>query len=289
MKIAKPDDVRDFCKNSDLATHLFKAYAGLKAIHESNPDSILFIEYNALVGHMTGEMDRISEFIGSPVYTHDPNNIPPSGEVDEAWDIAGLHDVRPVVCKQEYSAREVLGDEIFDHYQGGEFWNDKPEATHKINPLDTQLDASIHGDFETAEKLITHLQVVRPDCNRVAFNAGWYSLKNGRLQEGHALLDQGREEDVFGNKCASRMPKWSGEKSTVLLNLEGGLGDQIHGYRYARNIAAKAQRVIVSCSSELALLFAEDFPVVQHEAATHCGSYSGAYWSSLVWQSTIRA
>ena len=167
VKIDKPDDIKDFCKNSTLATHLFKSYAGLKAIHESNPDSILFIEYNDLVGHMTREMDRISAFIGSPVYAHDPNNIPPSGEVDEVWGIAGLHDVRPVVCKQEYSARKVLGDEIFDYYQGGEFWNDKPEAIHKIDPLDTQLDASIHGNFETAEKLITHLRVVRPDCNRV--------------------------------------------------------------------------------------------------------------------------
>ena len=123
------------------------------------------------------------------------------------------------------------------------------------------------------------------------------------------------------NKFDSMMPKWAGEKSTVLLNLEGGVGDQIHGYRYAWNIAAKARRVIVSCSSELAPLFAEDFPVVQHEAALGvyhdhwvpsmsavrplgyeysdldgssymqrtAQTYSGACWSSLGWQSTIRA
>jgi len=183
------------------------------------------------------------------------------------WKIDGLHDVRPVVGKQEYSAREVLGDKVFDYYQGGEFWKGQPEPIRNKDALDIQLEASLRGDIETSENMINALRISRPDCNRVAFNSGWYSLKNGRLQEGHELLDRGREEDVFGNKCASRMPKWSGEKSTVLLNLEGGLGDQIHGYRYARNIAAKAQRVIVSCSSELAPLFAEDFPVVQHEAA----------------------
>ena len=269
VKIAKPDDVKDFCKNSPLAQHLFDSYDGLKSVYETYPAKILFVEYDDLVRITATTMDRISDFIGAEHFNlHDTANVPPSGEIDEAWGVTGLHDVRPVVGKQEYSARKVLGDELFDYYQGGEFWNDKPEAIHKIDPLDTQLDASIHGNFETAEKLITHLRVVRPDCNRVAFNAGWYELRKGNLQAGQALLDQGRAEDIFGNKFDSIMPKWAGEKSTVLLNLEGGAGDQIHGYRYARNIAAKAQRVIVSCSSELAPLFAEDFPVVQHEAAT---------------------
>ena len=268
VKIAKVVDVKDFCKNSPLAEDLFTAYAGLKAIHEINPDSILFIEYDDLVRSPVTQLDRISDFIGAGHFnSHDFANIASSGEVDEVWKIDGLHDVRPVVGKQEYSAREVLGDKVFNFYQGGEFWKGQPEPIRNKDALDIQLEASLRGDIETSETMINALRISRPECDRVAFNAGWYSLKNGRLQEGHELLDRGREEDVFGNKCASRMPKWSGEKSTVLLNLEGGLGDQIHGYRYARNIAAKAQRVIVSCSSELAPLFAEDFPVVQHEAA----------------------
>jgi len=291
VKIAKPssrfntDDVKDFCKNSPLAKFFFESYARLKEVYETRPDSVLFIEYDDLVRSPATQMDRISDFIGADHFnSHDFANVPPSGEVDVVWGIDGLHDVRPVVGKQEYSAREVLGDEIFDYYQGGEFWKGQPDPIRDKDALDIQLEASLRGDIETSETMINALRISRPDCDRVAFNAGWYSLKNGRLQEGHELLDQGREEDVFGNKCASRMPKWAGEKSTVLLNLEGGLGDQIHGYRYARNIAAKARRVIVSCSSELAPIFAEDFPVVQHEAAT--GVYHDHWVPSM---SAVRA
>jgi hypothetical protein len=268
VKIAAPDDVKDFCKNSSLVAHLVSSYKGLKAVYETDPDSVLIIEYDDLVNDVQGQMDRISAFIAAPKFDHDPASIPPSSEVDEVWKIEGLHDVRPVIGKQEYSSREILGDKIFDYYQGGEFWKSQPDQIRDKDALDIQLEASIRGDIETSETMINALRISRPDCNRVAFNAGWYSLKNGHLQEGHELLDRGRDEDVFGNKFDSRMPQWAGEKSTVLLNLEGGLGDQIHGYRYARNIAAKARRVIVSCSGELAPIFAEDFPVVQHEAAT---------------------
>ena len=267
VKIATPDDVKDFCKNSSLAAHLVSSYEGLKAVYETDPDSVLIIEYDDLVNDVQGQMDRISAFIGAPKFDHDTASIPPSGEVDEAWKIEGLHDVRPIIGKQEYSAREILGDKIFDYYQGGEFWKSQPDQIRDKDALDIQLEASIRGDIETSETMINALRLSRPDCNRVAFNAGWYSLKNGRLQEGHALLDQGREEDVFGNKCASRTPKWAGEKSTVLLTLEGGLGDQIHAFRYAFDIAQKARQVVVACSPELAPLFAESFPVAQHEAA----------------------
>jgi hypothetical protein len=268
VKIAAPDDVRDFCKNSHLAAYLFSTYTGLKDVYKAYSDKVLFVEYDDLVRSPATQLDRISDFIGADKFnSHDFANVESPGEVDKAWDIDGLHDVRPVVGKQEYSAREILGDELFDFYQGGEFWNDTPEPDRGVDPLNIQLDASIHGDFKTSEELIKDLRVTRPDCNRVAFNAGWFAMKNGNLQEGYRLLDQGREESVFGNFFGSSQPKWGGQKSTVLLHLEGGLGDQIHAFRYASHINELAQQVIVSCSSELAPMFAESFPVVQHEAA----------------------
>ncbi len=283
VRIAKPDDVQDFCKNSQLVKHLFDTYSTLKSGYKFRPESFLFIEYDDLVFHYQEQMDRISEFIGAINYDHDAENVPPSGEVDEVWGIEGLHDVRSTIERRIYSEREVLGDELFNYYQGGEFWNDTSDPVRPVDLLDTQLEASLRGDFKTSEKLIKTLQKQRPYCNRVAFNSGWFELKKGNLQRGHELLDKGREESLFGNRFESCMPQWTAEKtpvseqtidnedgrtnSTVLLNLEGGLGDQIHNFRYAQDISKIVRQVIISCSGELAPIFAEQFPTVQREAA----------------------
>ena len=63
---------------------------------------------------------------------------------------------------------------------------------------------------------------------------------------------------------------WDGEQNgTILLNLEGGLGDQIHGARFANDIADRGNKVIVACSGPLASVVKQIegvTAVVQHEA-----------------------
>ena len=86
------------------------------------------------------------------------------------------------------------------------------------------------------------------------------------------LLDRGRIENIFGNrKPQTPAPMWDGQTSgTVLLNLEGGLGDQIHSVRWAKEIAKRGCRVVVACSGELAGLFESVdgvSAVVQHNAS----------------------
>jgi hypothetical protein len=85
-------------------------------------------------------------------------------------------------------------------------------------------------------------------------------------------MDRGRLVGVFGDKQPSvPTPMWDGKsKGIVLLSLEGGLGDQIHQVRYAKHIAARGCKVIVSCSGALASLFVDVEGVscvIQHEAA----------------------
>jgi hypothetical protein len=85
-------------------------------------------------------------------------------------------------------------------------------------------------------------------------------------------MDRGRIAGVFGNSPPDvPTPKWDGKaKGTVLLNLEGGLGDQIHQIRYAKDIAARGCKVVVACSGHLVPLFADVegvSAVVQHNAA----------------------
>jgi len=126
-----------------------------------------------------------------------------------------------------------------------------------MTKLDLQLQAGIDGDFITGQRLADEIEKETPDCNRAKFNRGWYELRKGNLLKGHHLLDAGRSENVFGNRhIGSYKPIWNGETGvTVLLSLEGGLGDQIHGVRFARNIASYGNKVVVSCLPELAELF----------------------------------
>jgi len=260
----------------DLSVYIINTYTELRNAYKEYPDNLLLIEYDELVNHTQIQMNRISDFIGVEQFTHELDNVPPSTEEDGIWGIKDLHRIRPVVSQQKYSPQELLGDELWEHYSGGEFWNDQPEPTKKETLIDLQLAAGIRGDFKKGWEIAQQLEKETPTCQRAAFNRGWYLLRQGKLLEGHKLLDQGRRQDVFGNRhIGSKQPIWNGEEGTVLLNLEGGLGDQIKSYRFAFALQERGNRVVISCSPELAPMFAENFPVVEHDAA--CGTYHD-YW-----------
>ena len=84
-------------------------------------------------------------------------------------------------------------------------------------------------------------------------------------------MNRGRIAGVFGNKRPDvPSQEWDGKsRGIILLNLEGGLGDQIHQVRYAKYIAQRGCKVIVACSGQLASLFVNVegvSSVIQHEA-----------------------
>jgi hypothetical protein len=66
-------------------------------------------------------------------------------------------------------------------------------------------------------------------------------------------MDKGRLVGVFGNKHPETITQpWDGiTKGTILLYLEGGLGDQIHQIRYAKEIAKLGNKVVVSATGSL--------------------------------------
>jgi len=123
----RADNAKDFCKNSPCAAHLFLIYHALKVGYETYPDNFLLIEYSDLVGNTQEVMDRIADFTDIPHFTHDSNNISPSTEQDKIWGIENLHKVRAKISPSKIDAREILGDKIFDYYQGGEFWKGQPD------------------------------------------------------------------------------------------------------------------------------------------------------------------
>ena len=280
-KIAEATDMEVFCQGT-LANHLFETYQTIKAGYKEFPDKFLFIDYDDLVVDTQIQLDRISDFVGIDKFTHDRINVPDSSEKDEAWGITDLHKVRKQVSKQKYSAREVLGNKLFEHYQGGEFWNDKPEPIRPKRPINFQHDVLMEGDFKKSKQLSYENLKEFPNDPDIAFNAGWAKLSDGKVAEGYKLLDKGRVTLVWGDPFQSSQPIWNGEKGVVLLRLERGLGDQLHQVRYARDLKDAGCTVVVSAHSQLAEVIStipEVDVVVQHEAAG--GVYHDYFLSAM--------
>ena len=283
-KLIKPDNITDFCKRGEAAQYLFSMYETIKNGYEEYPDNFLFIEYDDLVCNPQVQLNRITEFVGINSFVYDFDNIKGIEEIDEIWGIDNLHKVRRKLSKRQYSAKHILGQTLWNFYQGGEFWNDKPEPKKEKTPIMYQHDALMAGDFEKSKRLAYLNLSQYPDDSDICFNAGWAKLSDDEVGEGYSLLDKGRETLVWGDPhCGSTMPLWDGEENaTVLLRLERGLGDQIHQVRYARDLKKLGCTVIVSCQQPLAevLRHADGVDiVVQHEAA--CGVLHDFYLPAM--------
>jgi hypothetical protein len=275
VRIVKPDDLDAFMESDQLMTHLRAAYISLQNGYIAAPENFLFVEYEDLISNPNKQLARIHEFLELPDFDYDFNAIDGSSVSEDDENLhgtAGMHDVKPVLEKQHSdNPRDVLKN-YYSAFCQPEFWLDTPRTVPDLTDLDLQLAASTIGDFVEGWRLAQKLETEEPNNNRAAYNRGWYLLKQGLIQKGYQLLDRGRLVNVFGDSPPDApTPKWDGKsKGIVLLNLEGGLGDQIHQIRYAKYIAQKGCRVIVSCTGPLASLFIDVegvSAVIQREAA----------------------
>ena len=254
VKVAKPDNLAEFLKGQMIG-HLKQSYASLREGYTAHPENILIIDYDELLARPQDQIERIERFWGLEHFKHDFNQIDGASvaEDDEnAWGVAGLHDIKPVLKATGTDAQAILGEHYYK-FQAPKFWMGENEPQKDV--LDLQVEAAVRGDFEAAESMCKMIAELRPSDDRAAFNRGWYALRHGNLKEGFTLLDRGRHESVFGNPCPSAMPVYQGQVlngETVLLALEGGLGDQIHAARWAREIAQRGGVCVVSCAPELA-------------------------------------
>jgi hypothetical protein len=275
VRIAKPNDLEQFLRNSDLISHLKSSYQALCTGYIYDKDCFLIVEYEDLLEEPQKQLRRIEEFLGLSAFDYDLHHLDetaPKERDEEIWQVPGLHTVKPELKKQhDQDSRDVL-EHMYQNFVQPCFWREKPLTTEMIHPLDMQLAAGLIGDFEKGEKIAQELAIKEPKNHRAAFNRGWYEMRKGHLLDGMILLNRGRIEKVFGNEKPNvPTPLWNGEgNSTVLLNLEAGLGDQIHGARFAREIAKRNNKVIVACSGPLAMTMRQvegvDM-VIQHEAA----------------------
>jgi hypothetical protein len=129
--------------------------------------------------------------------------------------------------------------------------------TDGTHPLDVALQASINGRPDISENILRSLP---QDDLRVLFNLGWHEMRHGKLKEGLSYMNFGRYINVFGlPSIPGRI--WKDEplkNKTLLFRCEGGFGDQILNFRFAKNFEKMGARVLVSCSTELMPLFSRN-------------------------------
>jgi sulfotransferase len=86
-------------------------------------DRLLLVRYESLVADPLKTLAGIYNFIGEPLYTHDPGHIEPDHrtvEFDVRLGTPGLHDVHSAV--QVRPRQTVLPPDVFARYERDAFW-----------------------------------------------------------------------------------------------------------------------------------------------------------------------
>lgn len=123
-----------------------------------------------------------------------------------------------------------------------------------VHPLDLALNASISGNPDTSEEI---LRGQPQDDLRVLFNLGWHEMRHGNMKKAFEHFNYGRYINVFGlpalpGKIWKNEPL---ENKTLLFRCEGGYGDQILNFRFAKKFEEMGARILVSCAPELKEIF----------------------------------
>jgi len=125
--------------------------------------------------------------------------------------------------------------------------------------IDQQLNLMIHGKFDDAWKIAQQIHEEHPGDIRALFNRGWFLINQGNLQEGFQCLEYGRALNVYGSeRLKTSKPIWNQSDltdKTVIINLEGGYGDNIISVRFANEIQKRGGTCIVCCDVTLHSLF----------------------------------
>lgn len=125
--------------------------------------------------------------------------------------------------------------------------------------IDQQLNLMIRGRFSEGWKIAQELEKISPDDPRVKFNKGWFLLNQGKFQEGCQCLEYGRGLNVYGNgRLNTTKPIWDQsdlEGKVVIINLEGGIGDNMISARFATEVWKRGGKCILCCDTGLHSLF----------------------------------
>jgi sulfotransferase len=94
-----------------------------EAIYGPHADRLLLVRYETMTAHPLSVLKAIYNFIGEPLFTHDPGHIEPCYdmiEFDMRIGTPGLHDVHSSVRSLE--RKTVLPPDLFARYASDAFW-----------------------------------------------------------------------------------------------------------------------------------------------------------------------
>lgn len=254
VKLFKPKDVTHFVNNHIYMKNIEECYKNLLYAHDCFPELLCFVDYDQLIGDPKTELQKIEDFLGLENFKYDFENIDGSMVLERDEEVYGVKNMHIVHRRLEHhnkaDPKEILGYHYYKYCQPT-FW--KHQIEQEIQLLDKTVDLGLHGKTNEASSILENILLNEPENHRAAFNYGWYLIRNNRLVDGHKHLFRGRYEHVFGNPIAKHAtPLWDGRSNiTLLLEMEGGLGDQIHCAGLIKYLKQKNCKVILSCSKAL--------------------------------------
>ena len=123
--------IEKWMEESDTFMGLMQAYNDLKEGYEKYPECFCLVEYENLCEDTQHELDRISDFIGSPYVSYHPTIAQvEDNNRDNMWGIEGLHTLRPTIERDTTDPRTALGLDLYNKYTTWDFWTD----TQKYKP-----------------------------------------------------------------------------------------------------------------------------------------------------------
>ena len=122
--------------------------------------------------------------------------------------------------------------------------------------LDLDLIYSFQGKWKESWEVCQEAEKYMADNPRFLFNKGGIVMMHGDLLEGFKLMNEGRKENLWGNRdIGSYKPIWNGESlrgKYLLFNNEAGFGDNIIFIRFIKELHELGAKIIVSGHPELA-------------------------------------
>ena len=104
-----------------------------EAVYGGYGERLLLVRYESLASNPLGTLAAIYDFVGEPLYAHDPEHIVPCWdmiEFDLRLGTPGLHDVRSAVGVRERPT--VLPPDLFTRYEGLAFWQDPAQLPNTV-------------------------------------------------------------------------------------------------------------------------------------------------------------
>ncbi len=111
------------------------AYNALReAVYGEHADKLLLVRYESLTTNPLGTIAAIYNFIGEPLYAHDPEHIAPCYdmiEFDARLGTPGLHAVGSAV--RPCARTTILPPDLFKKYERDAFWEDPAQLPRSVH------------------------------------------------------------------------------------------------------------------------------------------------------------